>query len=110
MTYVILNGDTSQVISFPAPERDKKITNLAFTKRFTDAEAIQLDLVSIGATVQAAAIRRYMKKVDLATYIDLDDADTRAGVQALEGMGLLLAGRAAEILDATITEHERVKP
>lgn len=88
---------------------DRHITQLAFISRFTDAEAVAIDLASIGATQQAASVRRYQKKVDAATYIDLDRADTRAGVQALEAAGLLAAGRALQILDAPVQESERFK-
>ena len=94
----------------PAPEptpRPKHITRLAFLNRFTDAEAISIDLASIGATVQAAGLRRYMNKVNAATFIDLAGPDTRAGVQALEAGEVLAAGRAAEILDSDILDEER---
>lgn len=88
----------------PAP---RHITQLAFLSRFTDPEAIAIDLASIGATQQAAAMRRYLSKVNAATYIDLDRPDTRAGVLALEAAGILSAGRALVILDAPIADQER---
>lgn len=83
-----------------------RITKLAFLSRFTDAEAVALDLASIGATVEAASLRRYMAKVNAASFIDLSREDARLGVQALEPMGILSAGRALEILDAPIQPHE----
>lgn len=89
------------------PER--AITRLAFLDRFADEEAIAIDLASIGATVDAAAMRRYMSKVNAATFIDLDRADTRAGLQALEAGGLLGTGRALEILDAPVQDVERYR-
>lgn len=94
----------------PAPEpttEPRHITRLAFLNRFTDAEAISIDLASIGATAQEAGLRRYMNKVNAATFIDLARPDTRAGVQALEAGGVLAAGRAAEILDIDILDEER---
>lgn len=94
----------------PAPEpiaEPRHITRLAFLNRFTDAEAIAIDLASIGATVQAAGMRRYLSKVNAATFIDLAMPDTRAGVQALEAGGVLAAGRATEILDGAILDEER---
>lgn len=91
----------------PAPPAESfKITRLAFLNRFTDAEAIAIDLASQGATVPAASMRRYMQKVNAATYIDLGRADTRAGVQALEAAGLLAAGRATVILNTPPTAEE----
>lgn len=89
----------------PVPEL-RHITRLAFLSRFADAEAVAIDLASIGATPQAAGMRRYMSKVNAATYIDLDRADTRAGVQALEAAGVLAAGRALQILDAPVQPEE----
>lgn len=88
------------------PKPARHITRLAFMDRFTDAEAISMDLNGIGATVEAAGIRRAMEKVRAATYIDLDRPDTRAGVQAMEAAGLLAPGRAAEILDAPVKPGE----
>lgn len=94
----------------PAPEPTpelRHVTRLAFLSRFSDAEAIAIDLASMGATVEAAGMRRYLSKVNAATYIDLDRPDTRAGVQALEAAGILAEGRALEILDTPIEAQER---
>jgi len=88
------------------PVIQTQITRLAFLSRFTDEEAVALDLASIGATVEAATLRRYLSKVNAATFIDLSREDTRAGVLALEPMGILAEGRALEILDAPIQDHE----
>lgn len=85
----------------------RHITQLAFLTRFTDAEAVAIDLASIGATVEAASMRRYLAKVNAAKYIDLDRPDTRVGVQALETATILAVGRAAIILDSAILESER---
>jgi hypothetical protein len=85
----------------------RHITQLAFINRFTDAEAIAIDLASQGTTVQAAAMRRYQAKVNAATYIDLDRQDTRDGVIALEALGLLGTGRALSILDDPILFDEQ---
>ncbi len=88
------------------PPQAGKLSRLAFLSRFTDDEAIDIDLASIGATREAAAVRRYLSKVNAAQFIDLQDADTRAGVQALEVAGLIAAGRATAILDAPIQARE----
>ena len=82
------------------------ITRLAFLNRFTDAEAVAIDLASIGATVQAATLRRSQAKISAAEEIQLDNAETRAGVQALETAGLIAAGRATAILDSAVQPHE----
>lgn len=93
----------------PAALEPRHITRLAFLSRFSDAEAIAIDLASQGATQQAAAMRRYQSKINAATYVDLDRADTRAGVQALELMGLISAGRGEVILDAAVQDTERFR-
>lgn len=97
------------VFSIPDPTPayfGTRISVLSFLKRFTDAEAIAIDLGSIGATVQAASLRRYLNMVNAAKFIDLSREDTRAGVQALETNGILAAGRAAQILDTPIKADE----
>ena len=104
--YNAQTGEFEAVEPVPVPEL-RQITRLAFLDRFTDAEAVAIDLASTGATVEAASVRRYLSKVNAATFIDLDRADTRAGVQALEAGGLLGEGRALEIMDAPVEQHER---
>ena len=84
----------------------RNVSRKAFLSRFTDAEAIDIDLASIGATREAAAVRRYLSKVNAAQHIDLAEDETRTGVQALEAAGLLQPGRALVILDAPIEPKE----
>ena len=91
----------------PAPPHyGRIITRLAFLNRFADAEAIAIDLASIGATAQAATLRRANAKINAAEEVQLDNTETRAGVQALETAGLIAAGRAAAILDSAVQAHE----
>lgn len=86
-----------------------KITKLAFLTRFTDMEAIGIDMASQGATVEAASVRRYLSKVNNAEYIDLERVDTRTGVLQLEELGFLTAGRALQILNTPAQPHEIYK-
>ena len=90
----------------PVLPAGRLVSNKAFLSRFTDDEAIDIDLASIGATREAAAVRRYLSKVNAAQNIDLTDDETRTGVQALEAAGLLQPGRALVILDAPIEPKE----
>ena len=90
----------------PAEPTVRNVSRKAFLSRFTDAEAIDIDLASIGATREAAAVRRYLSKVNAAQHIELADDETRTGVQALEAAGLLQPGRALVILDAPIEPKE----
>ncbi|MFV0680313.1 hypothetical protein [Ottowia sp.] len=95
----------------------RNITRLAFRNRFSVVEKTALEIASLDKATaalatrqQAAALRVYLKDVDSSTFIDLDRAETRAGVQQLEALGLLAVGRAAEILDAPIQDAERYQP
>ena len=90
----------------PPVPTERNVSRKAFLSRFTDAEAIDIDLASIGATREAATVRRYLSKVNAAQHIDLADDETRTGVQALEAAGLLQPGRALAILDAPIEPKE----
>ncbi|NLC21105.1 MAG: hypothetical protein GX771_04245 [Halomonadaceae bacterium] len=92
------------VVQLPPPPRH--ITRLAFLSRFTDEEAIAIDLASIGTTIEAAMMRRYLSKVEAASFIDLEREDTRQGVLALESVGILAEGRALEVLDNPVEPHE----
>ncbi len=91
----------------PAPPVEPvRITKLAFRNRFTQAEKVAIEIASLDnpaagmpQRAQAAALRASQQDVAVAQFIDLTRADTRAGVQMLEAVGLLAAGRAAEILD-----------
>lgn len=101
----------------PTPEdqvASTRITKLAFRNRFTQAEKVALEIAALDnpaapmqMRAQAAALRASQLDVAAATFIDLQRADTRAGVQSLEAAGLLAAGRAAAILDAPVADHER---
>jgi len=98
----------------PAPE-PQRITRLAFRNRFTTAEKVALEIAGLDnpaapmpARAQAAALRANQADLAAATFVDLGRADTRAGVLMLEAAGLLAAGRALVILDAPVTNEERL--
>lgn len=100
------DADTCQIVARVATSYGRIITRLAFLSRFTDTEAIGIDLASIGNTVPAATLRRAQAKINAAEEIQLDNAETRAGVLALEAAGLIAAGRATTVLDAAVQSHE----
>jgi len=94
----------------------RHMTKLGFRNRFTQPEKGGIEFAALDdpsapmpARKQAAAVRAYQADVAAATFIDLQREDLRAGVQALETLGLLANGRAAEILDAPISDIERYK-
>lgn len=100
----------------PVGVATKHITKLAFRNRFTSTEKINIELAALDdptASAQqrqnAALVRVYVKDIDAATFIDLDRQETKDGVQNLETVGLLAAGRANEILTAKIQPSERYR-
>lgn len=97
----------------PAAAASRHITKLAFRNRFTQAEKVAIELAGLdqpngspAARQQSAALRASMADVHAALYIDLDRADTRAGVQGLEAAGVIGSGRALGILDSPVQPHE----
>ena len=82
-----------EVEAVPVP---RTITKLEYLRRFTTDER-----VTIRAAAAAAAnpvLEDYLKLMELAQEINLDDTDTVAAVQMLEQSGLIAAGRADEVL------------
>lgn len=93
----------------PGPIR-RWVTKLAFRQRFSAVERATITYAARQAGAEAAGIQSYLDDVQAATYIDLDRADTRAGVEYLEAATLLASGRAAEILDDPIGYDEAFRP
>ena len=103
----LASGAFAEIPPEPVPEPTaRNVSNKAFLSRFTDDEAIDIDLASIGPTREAATVRRYLSKVNAAQHIDLAEDETRTGVQALEAAGLLKPGRALAIIDTPIEPKE----
>lgn len=108
-------GNYRLVPYVPTPETaDRRITKLAFRNRFAKAEKAGIEFAAmddptapIAQRQQAAALRADLKDQEQATFIDLDDEDTRTGVLTLEAVGLIAAGRAVEILDTPVQDKER---
>lgn len=72
----------------------RTLTKLQYMNRFTDGE-----LASIYTAAKSnVAVEIWLEKFKLASEVNLDDASTVAGLQAMEAAGLLATGRAAEIL------------
>lgn len=99
----------------PLGDSPRRITKLAFRNRFTKAEKAGIEFATlddptapIAQRQQAAALRAGLKDQEQATFIDLDDEDTRTGVLTLEMVGLIASGRAVEILDAPVQDKERL--
>lgn len=92
----------------PEPQQPtrRRITPLAFRRRFTSAERAAIEWAAVDRAdatsaerMQAAQLRSTLKDQELASFIDLDDPDVAAGVQLLETVGLIADGRALQITD-----------
>jgi hypothetical protein len=90
-----------------------KLTVLAFRNRFTQAEKIAIEMASLDnpsastqARMLAASLRVMNSDLSVATFVDINRADTIAGVQALETYGIIGTGRANIILNTPATALE----
>ena len=78
-------------VHVPAP---RMLTHEQFIQRFTPGE---WEAMTTAARTNAA-MDAWMRRFTLATFVNLDDPATAAGVQALELAGILANGRADEVL------------
>ena len=106
----------SALIYCAQPAEVKYLSKLGFRNRFTPAEKATIEFAALDspsagmpARMQSAGIRAALADQRDATYIDPTRPDTRQGVLDMEAAGLLTAGRALEILDAPIEDHEQFK-
>lgn len=91
------------------PTKNTRITKRAFILRLTEQEYIKIDLASIGATPQAAKIRRFIDMFKESPFFDTGLPENRTSLTELEAAGLLTVGRASIILDAPIQPHEEYR-
>lgn len=104
-----------------APE-PRLITEFAFRNRFRTDESIRYEMALLDNPSAPAQLRQFSarlraadKKVQAAKFVNLDHPDTQEGVPALETplppplQTILAPGRAREILDAPVQEHERYR-
>lgn len=103
LSFIGRHHDGSSWGPAPTDTQSRHITRLAFLQRFTQAERIAIRT----AAKSSVAVEDYVAMVEAAQWIDLDRADTRFGVQAMEAASLLSVGRSTEILDAPIVQSER---
>ena len=85
-------------VPVPAP---RLLTHETFIKRFTPTE---WEAMTAAARANAA-MDAWMRRFQLATFVNLDDPATAAGVQALEMAGILNTGRAAEVMNGQQPEE-----
>jgi hypothetical protein len=88
------NGTSFVDVVPPVPAPIRILSKLEYMNRFTDAELAGI----YTAAKSIIAVEIWFEKFKLAGDINLDDPRTVAGLQAMEAAGLLVAGRASEIL------------
>lgn len=98
----------------PSLDAPRIITQRAFRGRMTIAELVGIEIASLDDPAvaleqrkQAATLRVLLETLRSATFVDLDFADTRMGLQMIGQFGLLTSERVAEILDAAVEDFER---
>lgn len=91
-----------------------RIRTEAFWDRFTNAELVAYDVAmqhdpaaTTAAKKDAAKLRIFQRDADAVGYRDLSKNKTRDLVTNLEASGVIGVGRAAQILDAPITDAEK---
>ena len=86
--------NTSTLMMNEYAATSSKLTKLEYMNRFTDAELATIYTVA-KTNVQ---VEVWLEKFKASSEVDVTDPRTVAGVQALEAVGLIQIGRAAEIL------------
>lgn len=86
----------SHVVKKPEPvvPVQRTTTKLEYLRRFTTEERVAIR----SAAASNPVLDDYLKLMELAQEINLDDPDTVAAVAMLEQAGLIASGRAAEVL------------
>jgi len=82
------------MLDFYLRNDNRTFTKLEYLRMFTGAERVAIR----AAAKSNAVLEDYMALLAEASDVSLDDPDTITAVQMLEAVGLLAAGRAAEIL------------
>jgi len=84
------------------PER--VLTKYQFRKLFTFTERVNIDNFAMNPNISAqnkAVLSTIMKDLEVSGEVQLDLPDVSAGIQFLEQVGLLAAGRASQIIANT---------
>lgn len=90
----VAEGNIIEPYVEPTPPPKTKFTPLEYLDRFTDTEE---DAVIVAAD-QNVQIKKFYNRLLAATFVDLDDPRTTAGLNALVAAGILTEARKDEIL------------
>lgn len=96
------SGDYTLLPDLPKPANPPILSAYRFKRRFTQSERVAIRK----AAATSPAIYDYMDMLDTAPSVNLTDTLTQDGIKSMAMMGLLTAGRAAEILDTPVSDEE----
>ena len=88
----------------PSLSAERVLTKYQFRKLFTFTERIGIDNFMANPNISAqnkAILSTIMKDLDVAGVVELDNPDVGQGIGFLEQVGLIGAGRAAQIIANT---------
>jgi len=92
------NGDT--------PAQSRKISKLSLRNRFTLEEKSAIESFSRGSGEYNILLAVWIADFNVSSYIDLDRADVIEGINFLEQLQLIAAGRASVILNTPVSNSE----
>ena len=93
--------------TIPGVARDMRITKLGMLQRFTLPERLGiLDYVRLNPISVPAVL---LQNIQVATFVDLNRADTQAGISYLAQLNLITSSRATEILTTPLSDLEIFK-
>lgn len=90
----IAAGVSVQTVPTPPPAPKTQFTSLEFLDRFTEPE----QLAVVTATLASPAVKLWYDKMLAASFVDLEDPRTPAGIDALIAAGLIDASRRDALL------------
>lgn len=108
----VRDWDAAEILTYKA-SITRRISKLAFRNRFTLTEKIAFEMAQVddpAATLTvrqvAAGLRVMEKDLNVGQYVDLNAAETQAGLHQLEELSIIAAGRADEIIWGDIATIE----
>ncbi len=92
------------IASNPESQPERVLTKYQFRKLFTFTERIGIDNFAANTNISAqnkAILSTIIKDLEVSGEVQLDNPDVASGIGFLEQVGLIGAGRAAQILSNT---------
>lgn len=87
--------------AYPEAQAERVLTKYQFRKLFTFSERITIDNFAMNPNLSVqnkAVLSTIMKDLEVSGSVELDNPDVAQGIGFLEQVGLIGAGRAAQII------------